>query len=170
MFAAELLDTGPDDLVLDYACINCGRSGLIDHGRPGYRKRRGRTAVRVSLSRSGAWCLLAGSTGSEVTAVGVDLEYTDRVTFPGFDDLVLTAAERNSLVGVGEPEAGRMRARLWTRKEAFLKVIGTGVFRDPSTVDVSAQCAEGAELIDIDPRVLGLPAGLTAAAAIRRSA
>lgn len=168
LFAAELLQTRSDDLVIDYFCTNCGLSGPIDHGRPGYRTRRGGPKVRVSLSRSGAWCLLAGTIDSKVAAVGVDVEHTERVNFAGFDDLVLTGLERTLLNSVdGESGFRSMRARLWTRKEAFLKAKGTGLFRDPSTVEASDRFAEGIELVDIDPRILGLPAVLTAAAAIR---
>src|SRR3712207_234534 len=82
-FAAELLGSDPDRLVLDYACANCGLSGAIDHGRPGYRTPTPGAVVRLSLSRSGGWCLLAGTTDTAVGALGVDLEDTAAASFPG---------------------------------------------------------------------------------------
>src|SRR5829696_1473198 len=94
VFAAGLLDSEPGDLVLDYACANCGLSGAIDHGRPGYRVPVAEPDVRLSLSRAGSWCLLAGTTDSSVGAVGVDLEDTARAGFAGFDDVLLAPAER----------------------------------------------------------------------------
>jgi 4'-phosphopantetheinyl transferase len=168
VFAAGLLDSAPGDLVLDYGCANCGRSGAIDHGRPGYRVPVAERTVLLSLSRSGPWCLLAGTTDRSIGAVGVDLEDTARAGFAGFDDVLLAPAERALLGGaVDGSEVLRARARLWSRKEAFLKATGAGLFREPSDVDASGNTFEGIELTDLDLRPLGLPTGLVAALAIR---
>jgi len=167
-FAAELLGSEPGRLVLDYACANCGLSGAIDHGRPGYRAPAAGPVVRLSLSRSGGWCLLAGTTDPAIGAVGVDLEDTARAGFPGFDEVILAPAERALLDDAAdETEARELRARLWSRKEAFLKATGTGLFREPSDVDASGHSYEGIELTDVHTRSLGLPAGFVAALAIR---
>ena len=61
------------------------------HGAP--------AGLSLSLSRSGGWALLAaGSTGVSGVmvggAVGIDLEHSSGVVFPGFDDVALTPAER----------------------------------------------------------------------------
>jgi 4'-phosphopantetheinyl transferase len=168
LFAAELLDSDPGALLLDYACANCGLSGMVDHGRPGYRAPAPGRTVRLSLSRSGDWCLFAGTTDLTIGAVGVDLEDTARASFTELDDVILAPAERALVNGAADvPEAQRMRARLWSRKEAFLKATGAGLFREPSDVDASGTSFEGIEMADIPPRPLGLPAGLVAAVAIR---
>lgn len=170
-FAAQLLGDEPGHLVLDYSCANCGLSGAIDHGRPGYRAPTRNREVRLSLSRSGPWCLLAGTTDPAVGAVGVDLEDADRASLDGLDDVILAPTERALLKGAAaEADALRMRARLWSRKEAFLKATGSGLFREPSYVDASGASFEGVELADVDPAFLGLPTGLVAAVAVRRIA
>jgi 4'-phosphopantetheinyl transferase len=168
-FAAQLLGDEPRDLVLDYSCANCGLSGAIDHGRPGYRAPTRNREVRLSLSRSGPWCLLAGTTDPAVGAVGVDLEDADRASFDGLDDVILTPTERALLKdAAAEADALRMRARLWSRKEAFLKATGSGLIREPSYVDASGGSFEGVELADVDPASLGLPTRFVAAVAVRR--
>jgi 4'-phosphopantetheinyl transferase len=168
-FAAQLLHVEPGDLMLDYSCANCGMSGAIDHGRPGYRAPTRNREVRLSLSRSGPWCLLAGTTDPAVGAVGVDLEDAARASFDGLDDVILTSTERALLKGAAaEADALRIRARLWSRKEAFLKATGSGFFREPSDVDASGGSFEGVELADVEPASLGLPTGLVAAVAVRR--
>ncbi len=167
-FAADLLGAEPAALGLDYACANCGRCGPIDHGRPGYRSPAGGTTARLSLSRSGPWCVVVGTTDPAIRAVGVDLEDVGGVGFAGFDDVALTPAERSSLRRIGEPEAQRMRARLWARKEAFLKVTGAGLFREPSDVDASGGSLEGIEWVDDDPAPLTLPPELVLAVAVAR--
>jgi len=170
LLAAGLLGVDAADLELDYACVHCGACGAVDHGRPGYRRPGDRDGVRLSLSRTGPWCLLAGTADPSVAAVGVDVDDRARMTFPGFDDVALTPAERSVLDGIRtEGEASRMRARLWSRKEAFLKATGSGLLRDPADVDVLSDSLEGIELEDLVPLPLGLPGELTAAIAVRRA-
>lgn len=179
-FAAELLGVPESLLELDYRCGNCRRTGRIDHGRPGYRAPAGERPA-LSLSRSGPWCLMAGSTIPTVESIGVDLERIAGADFVGFDDVVLTFAERGRLAAAPAPDRPVLRARLWARKEAFLKAEGTGLLQDPSSVDAAADRVGrtalfdldgiGLDLVDLDGveaggLLTGLPEGYVAALAV----
>jgi len=88
--------------------------------------------VRFNLSHSGELALLAISDRRDV---GVDLERIREL--PDRDavaETVMTAAELREYEGL--PEAARTEAffTCWTRKEAFLKATGDGLFRDPRSI------------------------------------
>lgn len=171
----------PGDLTADYSCPDCGTGPELDHGRPGYRLDGASTGLSLSLSRSRGWALLAAA-GTQGTAspgpgapgfgtqdngatVGIDLEHSSGVGFPGFDDVVLTLAERRVLAGLASGRAPLWRTAAWARKEALLKARGTGLRVDPATVEAFVE-PPGAILIDLDTAALGLPAGYAAALAL----
>ena len=61
----------------------------------------------------------------------------------------------------------RGRARLWARKEAWLKMLGTGLQTAPDTLDVLGPDVDGrAGLRDLAPAETGLHADLVAAVAV----
>lgn len=165
LFAAELEGVPPETLVADFQCPRCGgRKG--DHGRPGYALNDGHPGPLLSLSRTSGWVLLAGVVrGGALRGVGIDAEKIDRTAFPGFDGLVLTPQERMGLASGTTAEGHHQRARLWARKEAFLKAIGEGLERDPASCDVTGDRLEGVALVDLEPGRLGLPSGTVAALA-----
>ncbi|WP_458112889.1 4'-phosphopantetheinyl transferase superfamily protein [Arthrobacter sp. R1-13] len=118
------------------------------------------------MSRTSGWVLLAGAVGGgSLGGVGVDAEKIGRTAFPGFDALVLTSHELSGLTSGTTAEGHRQRARLWARKEAFVKAIGEGLERDPASCDVTGDRLEGVSLADLDPERLGLPSGIVAALA-----
>lgn len=160
----------PGDLTADYACPDCGTGPGPDHGRPGYLVRGAPAGLGLSLSRSRGWALLAAGAaragGSAGVTVGVDLEHSSRVVFPGFDDVALTPAERQLLAAVPPDRATLWRASAWARKEALLKARGTGLRVDPTTVEAFAEPAGGDDLVELDIVALGLPAGFAAALAV----
>lgn len=165
LFAAELADVPPETLVTDFQCPRCG-GGKGDHGRPGYILQDGSPGPLLSLSRTSGWVLLAGVVGGDaVRGVGIDAEKISRTAFPGFDHLVLTPLERRGLAAGTTAEGNRQRARLWARKEAFLKAIGEGLERDPASCDVTGDRLEGVALVDLEPGWLGIPSGTVAALA-----
>lgn len=158
-FAASLLDVPPDQLVPDYRCPQCGPGQ--DHGRPAFTLDGGPAPLVLSASRASGWVLLAGVVHPAVgLRLGVDLEAISGVVFEGFDDVALTTNEKDFLASVPEQEQAGQRARLWARKEAWLKMTGEGLGRNPAELDV----LELPGLRDVTEREL--PDGLVAALAL----
>lgn len=134
-FAAALLEVDPARLVPDYHCPRCGPGQ--DHGRPGFMLDGGPASLALSASRASGWVLLAGVVHApEELRLGVDLESTGKATFEGFDDVALTATEKRFLSTIPDQERDSQRARLWARKEAWLKMTGEGLRRNPAELDV----------------------------------
>lgn len=163
LFAARLLGVPPARLRAVYACPECGSGAGTDHGRPGYWFNGAPTGLRLSLSRSAGWVLLAGLAGPGY-GLGVDLQEVAGVDFDGFDSVALTARERTASAGLRGPEREAFRARAWAAKEAIVKASGAGLRMDPATVDSSG--IPGVEVSLLDTAALALPPGFAAAAAV----
>ena len=163
LLAAELLGVRAQDLTARYSCPRCGSGPGITHGRPGYTLDEAPAPLLLSLSRAAGWTLLAAMTepGPE-QRLGVDVEDPQRLDFDGFDAVALTAAERQAVASLHGDDLLRGRARLWARKEAFLKMTGEGLSRAPETVDVLGRPG----VRDLAPAVSGLPVDLVAAVAV----
>ncbi|MEP6501830.1 MAG: 4'-phosphopantetheinyl transferase superfamily protein [Betaproteobacteria bacterium] len=87
-----------------------------------------------SLSHSEDLALVALAEGVEI---GVDLERVRHL--PDLDALArqcLTAAERLHLAAAPAADRPLLFLQFWTRKEACLKALGTGLQIEPSTLDV----------------------------------
>jgi len=167
-FAAGLLGVPASDLTAWYSCPRCGTGADISHGKPAYLLRGEAVPLLLSLSRAAGWTLLAGIVDPEPgQRLGIDVEDPARADFDGFDDVVLTPAEQLHLSGLDGISLLRGRARLWARKEAWLKMLGTGLQTAPDTLDVLASNVDGrAGLRDLTPAETGLPADLVAAIAV----
>lgn len=113
-------------------------------------------APAFNLSHSGGWAALAVAEGSRI---GVDIE-AHRPVEPAVAERFFSPAERAAL----EPLEGKAWHRgffeIWTRKEAFVKALGLGLYRPLDSFDVTlgpgprlARMAEGGEerwrLIDL---------------------
>ncbi|MGW3008201.1 4'-phosphopantetheinyl transferase family protein [Streptomyces sp. NPDC001219] len=112
-------------------CPLCGGP----HGRPVVRG----NPVHFSLSHTGHLGLIALA----AVPVGADIE---AVPGPGSVLDVATALhpdETAELTACREEERGAAFARVWVRKEAYLKGLGTGLGRDPS-LDYLGTAARGA--------------------------
>ncbi|NWL12716.1 phosphopantetheinyl transferase [Paenarthrobacter nitroguajacolicus] len=158
-FAASLLEVDSARLVPDYRCPRCGPGQ--DHGRPGFMLDAGSAPLALSASRASGWVLLAAVVHpADGLRLGVDLESVDGVGFPGFDDVALSGNEKRFLSSVSEEEQSLQRARLWARKEAWLKMSGEGLRHNPAELDVLN--IKG--LHDITPTKV--PDGLVAALAL----
>ncbi len=160
----------PGDLSTAYSCPDCGTGPDLDHGRPGYRLGQAPAGLGLSLSRSHGWALLAVGPAAPVrpdgVAIGVDLEHSAGVMFPGFDDVALTPAERQLLAALAPDQATLWRTAAWARKEAILKARGTGLRVEPASVEAYAELRDGKIVVDLDTVALGLPAGFAAALAV----
>jgi len=133
-------------------CEDCPLCGG-PHGRPTLLDPPTGGGTELSLSRTTDLAAVALSPA----VVGVDVEVTTRDV--DLDDL-LVALHPHEL-----PVADRSAAlRLWVRKEAYLKGLGTGLGVDPAGVDLSAD-PPGWQVVDLPtrPGVLGAVAVRTTA-------
>ena len=162
-FAADLLELPAGDLEVHYSCPRCGSGPGVAHGRPGYALRGEPLPLLLSMARTRQWILLAGLPASGAgVRLGVDAEDPSRLDFEGFDAVALSGAERRAVDRLSGEGLLRERARLWARKEAWLKMTGEGLRADPSAVDV----LDKPGITDLDPADTGLPGAFVAAVAL----
>ncbi|HEV2887692.1 MAG TPA: 4'-phosphopantetheinyl transferase superfamily protein, partial [Jatrophihabitans sp.] len=133
------------------ACPNCG----APHGRPAVADR----GVHFSLSHGGDLVLI----GVAGTPVGVDVEALPDPQVAADLTTRLHPGEQREITADEDPQLAF--ARVWTRKEAYLKGVGTGLSRGLSadylgTCDPAALPA-GWSVLDVP-----VPAGYAAAAAV----
>lgn len=142
---AAMTGVAPAEVPIDRGCPDCGRQ----HGRPRVRLP---DAPYVSIAHAGDLVAVAAGTGAPV---GIDVELQHH--------RLLEIADQ--LLGPGE-SAGDVEAltRLWCRKEAVLKALGTGL-REPMT-GFSATGAEPVALLGRVCRVADLDVAPGYAAAV----
>ncbi|WP_309109116.1 4'-phosphopantetheinyl transferase superfamily protein [Arthrobacter sp.] len=176
---SALTGDNPASLKADYFCPSCRNRNGKGHGLPRYQLPSKTTigSLHVSLSRSGTWCLLAASLNEGIAGIGVDIETGSSADFVGFEELAMSANERSQLQRVPVALRNAFQTRLWCRKEAVLKALGTGLATAPSLLDVSgsAPAVPGSpsgsklwKLEDISPASVGLPEGFAATLAVRQ--
>ncbi|MET1088164.1 MAG: 4'-phosphopantetheinyl transferase superfamily protein [Arthrobacter sp.] len=174
---SALTGDSPASLKSNYFCPSCRNGSNQGHGLPLYQLLSGAESLHVSLSRSGDWCLLAASLDESIAGIGVDIEMGSSADFDGFQSLVLTANERNELRKVPSALKNTVQTRLWVRKEAVLKALGTGLATAPSLLDVSESSPAGPgsqpgrelwKLKDISPASVGLPQDVIASVATKQ--
>jgi 4'-phosphopantetheinyl transferase len=135
------------------ACPNCG----APHGRPALAGTD--QPVQFSLSHGGDLVLV----GVAATPVGVDVEEVPEVQVAADLTARLHPSEQHEIATASRPEVAF--ATVWTRKEAYLKGIGTGLSRglvsDYLGVAGLAALPDGWSLLDVR-----VPAGYAGAAAV----
>ncbi|HET7781034.1 MAG TPA: 4'-phosphopantetheinyl transferase superfamily protein [Arthrobacter sp.] len=162
-FAGDVLDLPASQLRSSYSCPQCGSGPGLSHGRPGFMHRGRRLPLLLSMARTGNWVLLAAVTSpGRGERLGVDAENPERLGFEGFDAVALSRSEELTLAGLEGKALLRERARLWSRKEAWLKMTGEGLRVDPRTV----AALEEPGVQDLPSAATGLPASLVAAVAL----
>lgn len=89
----------------------------------------------LSHCRNG-WFAVVCADDSEYEQVGIDIEYR----FPFREKLagkILHPNEREYLYGQDEADRSACLNRIWSRKEAYLKCIGTGIRTELSKIDTT---------------------------------
>ena len=117
--------------------IGCSASEVVltlgPHGKP--QLEVGPAWLRFNLSHSNGLAIYAVARDREV---GVDVEYINRDV--PIEDMARQFSPREREELFAQPESDRLRAAFdcWTRKEAFLKALGTGMTLPPDEFDVSS--------------------------------
>lgn len=125
--------------------------------------------VTFNLSHSGGLALLAVAKGCEI---GVDLEAVRPLTeASAMARRIFSAAELAALAAMPEGERDLAFYRFWTRREAWVKALGTGLAELPDGLDVTTADAGGAagpdwRFVQIEPGegyvgALAIPAGIS---------
>lgn len=161
----EQLAVAPERLVFAYG----------PHGKPELAW-PARTGLDFNLSHAGERALLAW-TGAG--AIGVDIERLRPVT-PGLAQRFFAAEEAEALAALPVAEQEAAFFRCWTRKEAYLKALGSGLARPLEGFVVSLAPGQPARLLAVrgDPEEarhwrlehLDPAPGYCAAIALRRAA
>lgn len=117
-----------------------------------------------SLSHRGDLALV----GTAVAPIGVDVDLVSDATATAELSSMLHVAEQEELAALAPALRPRALTRLWTRKEAYLKGLGSGLGRDPS-LDYVGSGAPGGPYPPSGWTLLEVPVdrGYAAAVAVR---
>lgn len=134
-----------------------GKPGVVQNARDGRR-------LRFNLSHSSGYAMIATAWDREI---GIDLEAITRLDpdqehLSGLAGRVLSSREFVLWRALPD-DASRHRAflRAWTRKEAYAKATGTGVFDGLREVEVSLDAAAPERSLIINRPAAQAPAGWT---------
>ncbi len=116
-------------------------------GKPQLRGLQPCSLIQFNMSHSGDWALIAASCEAPQISLGVDLEAFDPGSKPPFDVIPsFSPGEQHALKDLDGPELATAFYRCWTRKEALVKALGTGIGDGLALFTVSV--GEAAKLID----------------------
>ncbi|MEO8592858.1 MAG: 4'-phosphopantetheinyl transferase superfamily protein [Candidatus Solibacter sp.] len=124
--------------------------GKLPGGKPNLK---GCEHLHFSLSHSGDMVLIAVALGREV---GIDVEVIRPL--PDLEDIArsfFAPGERDDLLGLAPDERVPAFFNCWTRKEAFVKAIGTGLLHPLDSFRVTLLPAEPAAFVTIGDAAAG---------------
>jgi len=117
-------------------------------GKPQLLLKPGDVDIQFNLSHSENIALLAVR---KAHTIGVDVEYSKRKNdYAGIINRFFTRQEQQAFAELTEPDKRQAFYRVWTRKEAHMKVTGMGLHLSPTqfTVSVPPEPARFIEYID----------------------
>lgn len=171
----ELSQRDPGALRFDYG----------ERGKPSLSNRaEGEKPIHFNLSHSSGWAMIAVASGR---AVGIDLENTGRLDRKEADldrlaERVLSPQELTLWRTLPLERKSEAFLRAWTRKEAYGKATGRGVFESLSEIEVVLDLAAPRPSLNLEirNRAIGLtshwslhdleaPPGFAAALAVARA-
>lgn len=142
--------TGLQTILGGYLCLKPGEVewSTDPHGKPYLDKD---APLHFNLSHSSGANLLAVSGDN----VGIDIERIRSVTSQeGLARKYYTQREQQELASLPAQESIDRFFAFWTRKEAFVKLLGTGLQGELSSIDVGQVIDEGCEVARADGRDL----------------
>ena len=130
---AQYVDTTPEELEFEYG----------PHGKPAVAQIH-ESAVEFSVSHCGRYVAIAVSD----VRIGIDVEEVVPVDFESVMELSFSQSERDAVKQLGPLQSPRLFYNAWTRKEAYLKAIGSGFTIAADRVEVSVLPWEPPALIE----------------------
>jgi 4'-phosphopantetheinyl transferase len=132
---AAYLDIMPAEVLL--------RAG--HHGKPELGPPFGIDALHFNVSHSGDVALYAFTRDGPI---GVDVEQTRALPdLDGLADLVLSPREKAIFHALAPTDRQDFFQTAWARKEAYLKALGDGLMRSPTSIEFGALLGEPGETI-----------------------
>ena len=141
---ARYLDATPAEVRFSYG----------PYGKPVLDGQHRESSLRFNASHSGEWAVYAFVQDHEI---GVDVEYVkEDFATEGSAERFFSAGEVKTLNALTEDEKPAAFFRCWTRKEAYIKAIGSGLSHPLDTFDVTLAPGEPAALLRVqrDPEAI----------------
>ncbi|HSK64424.1 MAG TPA: 4'-phosphopantetheinyl transferase superfamily protein [Pyrinomonadaceae bacterium] len=137
LLLSRYLETRPEDVRFHYG----------SHGKPLLDGEHRANSLRFNASHSGDLALYAFVQDYEV---GVDVEYIKQdFSTEEIAERFFSSHEIETITSLEKPDRPAAFFRLWTRKEAYIKAIGTGLSHPLNTFDVTAPIP-GWSIFDLD--------------------
>lgn len=131
------LDARPEEVCFSYGA----------YGKPLLDGAHRESRLRFNASHSGDWAIYGFVLEHEI---GVDVEYVKPdFASEGIAERFFSTREVEALNGVAEEEKPAAFFRCWTRKEAYIKAIGSGLSHPLDTFDVTLAPGEPAALLNV---------------------